>query len=66
MVHDVVWSEAGADAVRYLCVGCLEHRLGRALVPADFRPLPVNVPSPLDTPRLAALLAQALTEGADA
>ena len=29
----------GVD-VRYLRVGCLEHRLGRRIGPVDFRPVP--------------------------
>lgn len=32
MVRDDVWP----DGCRFLCVGCLEHRLGRELVREDF------------------------------
>ena len=45
-VRDHVWAETGLgthDAV--LCVGCLEHRLGRQLQPEDFADVPTNVPS---------------------
>jgi hypothetical protein len=52
MVHNAIWQQAGV-AGSYLCVGCLEHRLGRRLVPKDFTAAPVNGPSPWDTPRLA-------------
>lgn len=54
MVWNELWSQVGAaDGV--LCVGCLERRLGRVLVPDDFTPgLRVNVPSSWDTLRLAA------------
>lgn len=64
MVTAEVWRAAGmpAPTVRgydesdgdFLCVGCLEGRLGRVLVPADFTRAPINGPSPWDTPRLAA------------
>jgi hypothetical protein len=60
MVVDGVWREALAvgdrpdgGPVGFLCIGCLEARLGRRLVAADFAPLPVNEPSPADTGRLA-------------
>jgi hypothetical protein len=44
MVHADIWpldADGGA-----LCVGCLETRLGRRLVAADFSPAPVNDPDP--------------------
>jgi hypothetical protein len=59
MVHDHVWAEAGmplselAGDGLYLCVGCLEERLGRVLTRADFTDAPINEPDPWDTPRLA-------------
>lgn len=38
LVHDLVWHAAGMkDSDGYLCIGCLEARLGRTLVTADFR-----------------------------
>jgi hypothetical protein len=36
MVQHEVWKQAEAGQINFLCVGCLEHRLGRSLVPADF------------------------------
>ena len=36
MVHGDVWA-AGRFGTELACVGCLEHRLGRRLVPADFK-----------------------------
>jgi hypothetical protein len=43
MVHDEVWTAAGMEETGgYLCIGCLEKRLGRRLVPADFAPLSIN------------------------
>lgn len=56
MVHNAVWAQAGMTA-GFLCIGCLEQRLGRPLTGADFMPTPpINQPSPeCDTPRLLAL-----------
>ena len=48
MVRDHLWPRD----CEYLCVGCLEARLGRELRPADFASVPVNRPSPRMTPRL--------------
>lgn len=42
MVHDHVWYEAGMGPRGFLCVGCLEARLGRQLVPADFPEVSCN------------------------
>jgi hypothetical protein len=64
MVTAEVWAAAGmvASKIRkydesdgdFLCIGCLEARLARRLTPRDFIPgLPINDPSPWDTPRLA-------------
>lgn len=53
MVQPEVWSESGLTA-GFLCVGCLETRLGRELLALDFTDAPVNDPNPWDTPRLAA------------
>lgn len=61
MVHDRIWVEAGAptrDVMDektcgcYLCIGCLEARLGRQLVADDFPDYPVNEPHPNNTDRL--------------
>lgn len=63
-VRDSVWGgEAGLSELQreadspgrpplYLCVGCLEARLGRELSAVDFSDYPVNSPSPLNSPRL--------------
>ena len=53
IVHDHVWQAAGAGN-GYLCIGCLERRLDRRLVPQDFPDLEINEPSSLDSPRLRA------------
>jgi hypothetical protein len=68
MVHDEVWEAAGMPPSTimayggngdFLCVGCLEVRLGRRLTPADFTKVPINNPTPWDTPRLASRKATA-------
>jgi hypothetical protein len=41
-VSDAVWQQANPGFVRFLCIGCLERRLGRKLVPADFLGVPIN------------------------
>jgi hypothetical protein len=65
VVWDGVWQAAGMpvnDEAEFsgegvLCVGCLEHRLGRRLRAADFTAAPVNWPgSALHTPRLRSRL----------
>lgn len=66
MVSDEVWSAAGGpDEVTperaavsggsgfFLCIGCLEARIGRRLVPDDFPDVPINDPSHVDDPRFA-------------
>jgi hypothetical protein len=52
MVTGAAWEPVAADA-KFLCVGCLEGRLGRRLTPADFAPWAINERSVLDSPRLA-------------
>lgn len=42
MVSDAVWRAAKGPRHGYLCIGCLEHRLGRQLDVADFIDTPVN------------------------
>jgi hypothetical protein len=46
MVKNEVWDAAvGPDSFidySYLCIGCLELRLGRRLVPDDFTDAPLN------------------------
>ncbi len=57
MVRPEIWTAAvGEDSTGFLCIGCLEVRLGRPLTAADFTAAPVNLPSPWNTPRLAAAL----------
>ena len=66
MVHNHVWEAAGKpkawkptqpaseyDGGGFLCIGCLEQRLGRQLTPADFTECLINKPNPSDTERLA-------------
>ena len=56
-VHDEIWKVAGMDS-GFLCIGCLERRIGRRLGPADFTDYPINDPTdPWHTPRLASRLA---------
>lgn len=61
MVHDHVWQASGAPTRPrvtpgtrgyYLCIGCLETRLGRKLEPGDFTEAPINQPSRYSTARL--------------
>jgi hypothetical protein len=42
MVHDRVWWLARAPERGYLCIGCLEARLGRTLHRGDFTPCRLN------------------------
>lgn len=60
MVHDSVWTEAGMGR-GFLCVNCIESRLGRGLTGADFPiELPINYPGQQrDTPRLFQLKSDA-------
>jgi hypothetical protein len=55
MVTDEVWEEAhdGEHGRGYLCVGCLEKRLGRQLTARDFTLTKMNAPSLSNSPRLA-------------
>jgi hypothetical protein len=52
MIHDHLWDAAGS-VDSYLCIGCLEIRLGRQLTAADFSPTGVNDLSIADTQRFA-------------
>jgi hypothetical protein len=51
-VRDEIWAQVHG-ARSYLCIGCLERRLGRRLVPSDFIPSRMNAPSLVDSSRLA-------------
>ena len=60
MVRDSVWREAGMserkDQAIFLCIGCLEARLGRMLTARDFTRVPINRVGPRNSPRLNARL----------
>jgi hypothetical protein len=64
MVWNHVWSDAGMEELGgWLCVPCLEARLGRPLTGHDLDDCPLNHPlarwSADDTPRIAHLKLQA-------
>jgi hypothetical protein len=43
MVHDSLWAQAGMEPKGgWLCIGCLEHRIGQRLTPADFKDVVAN------------------------
>jgi len=42
MVHDEVWEAAEGPQPGYLCIGCIETRLGRQLHRGDFARVPLN------------------------
>jgi hypothetical protein len=66
-VRDEVWEAAQKHGpVRFLCVGCLEQRIGRRLVPGDFDALPIDKPSSLDTKRPVDRLGYGGASGASA
>jgi hypothetical protein len=44
MVHAEVWAAARMPKQGFLCIGCLETRLGRQLCADDFTGYPVNNP----------------------
>jgi hypothetical protein len=61
MVYDDIWDQAGAPTREvmtenttgyYLCIACLEQRLGRRLTSADFPNYPVNQVRSHNTDRL--------------
>lgn len=57
IVHDELWRAAGCNPEEgvgeFLCVGCLEARLGRRLTPEDFTEGLVSDPWVVNTPRWA-------------
>lgn len=59
-VHDAVWASAGMTD-GFLCIGCLEKRLGRRLRPDDF----LGESSAVDTPRLRARRVPITVSGED-
>ena len=52
MVYHRVWQAAGMGK-GFLCIGCLERRLGRRVVPEDFTKAPINRHASWETERLA-------------
>jgi hypothetical protein len=52
MVQHAIWDEFGPDK-GYMCIGCLETRMGRKLNSADFLDVPVNDLAISDTERYA-------------
>jgi hypothetical protein len=53
MVTEKIWALSGMTD-GFLCIGCLERRIGRPLCRLDFTGAPINDPGhPWDTPRLA-------------
>ena len=62
MVLPEIWAQAGMPPMvpnehgltdeEFLCLGCIEARLGRLLNASDFTSQRVNEPSEFDTPRL--------------
>jgi hypothetical protein len=52
MIRDAIWAACGMKD-GFLCIGCIEARLGRQLASRDFVKVPINGPSSWDTPRLA-------------
>jgi len=41
-VWDDIWLFANPADFGMMCIGCLEHRLGRKLTPIDFTDWPIN------------------------
>jgi hypothetical protein len=58
VVRAYLWAKARMTVDGgYLCIGCLEKRLGRRLRPSDFTAAAINAPDdPWNTPRLASRL----------
>jgi hypothetical protein len=46
MIHDELWNSVITDrdpaGRKYLCIACLEKRLGRTLRASDFQDVPLN------------------------
>src|SRR3954454_13004778 len=42
MVHDHIWLKANPAGTGKLCIGCLEDRIGRRLMPRDFTDCPLT------------------------
>src|ERR1700730_9185858 len=57
MFQNKLWAAAGMKKKGFLCIGCLEDRIGRRLTPRDFTVSPINDPDDLfKTPRLVSRL----------
>jgi hypothetical protein len=61
MISDELWQAVGVGE-GFLCIGCLENRLGRQLIAADFIDVPGNIPEPQKSPRLIARLLAMMTD----
>ena len=59
MVHKKLWARANMSD-GFLCVACLERRLGHDLKPKHFTDAPINEPCPWDTQLLASRKSQGL------
>ena len=44
MLRDEIWAQVHDTRVGMFCIGCVETRLGRTLVSADFAPVKINHP----------------------
>lgn len=63
MVEDDIWAENVPEHRGFLCVGCLEDRMGRELEANDFPShLPINSPDGLFFPHSERLRARLTTE----
>jgi hypothetical protein len=63
MVHDAVWAEAGMGPHGFLCISCLERRLGRPLTGRDLIDAGCNDPDfGAPTPRMYALKRAAMRD----
>lgn len=51
MLKDSVWKQVHDSERGMLCIGCLETRLGRKLIPLDFAVVPLNDPKHAFAPR---------------
>jgi hypothetical protein len=43
-IETILWLSVVGSKTGMLCIGCLENRLGRRLVPSDFPPVTINNP----------------------
>jgi len=68
MVRDSVWKKAVSerDHGAFLCIGCLEARLGRMLTARDFTRAPINRVDRWNSPRLNARLSNRAKPEGDA